>query len=589
MIYIQTYRYNLKICFKKGMINSLKKIKNFIKQHIVIILTTLIYAIISFINLGTLTNPQTFWKAEIQNDFVEFEVKDNPKYISKMRYFFGVIAGDYDIYISQDGTSYEFLESIEKNYEFSWNDINVGKTINKMKIVSKTDNTYIGEIQLYDKDGEKIFLKDLNGNAELLIDEPDTVPERIGYINSAYFDEIYHARTAYENVHNLDIYEWTHPPLGKLIIAIPIVFLKMNTFAYRLMGNLVGIAMIPIMYLLGLTIFKEKKYANFAAFLIACDGMHFAQTRIATVDSFLVFFIMLSFLFMFRYITLEETDRLKDKLKNLCLSGVFVGMAIATKWTGFYAGLGLAIIFFANLFKRLVIDKVDFSKERLLIIFKEKKWTKEASVIIANCAVFFIWIPIFIYALSYFPFYRNGRITDWASFWEVQSNMYNYHSKLEATHFFSSSWYTWPLMLKPVWYFERDYGIDGYSTISGMGNPIIWWIGIIGIIYTIIKLLMKLDKKSWMITIPILSMFLPYVGITRVMFLYHYFPVVPFMMLAIVNLMKKITEKTRKNYILLAVASIILIAFIYFYPVISGLVVPKSYIDSTKWLSTWYY
>ena len=39
----------------------------------------------------------------------------------------------------------------------------------------------------------------------------------------------------------------------------------------------------------------------------------------------------------------------KAKLKNLFLSGLFIGLSIATKWTGLYAGLALAIVFFVDL------------------------------------------------------------------------------------------------------------------------------------------------------------------------------------------------------------------------------------------------
>jgi len=46
------------------------------------------------------------------------------------------------------------------------------------------------------------------------------VPETITYKNGTYFDEIYHARTAYENVVNVYPYEISHPPLGKLILSL---------------------------------------------------------------------------------------------------------------------------------------------------------------------------------------------------------------------------------------------------------------------------------------------------------------------------------------------------------------------------------
>lgn len=43
------------------------------------------------------------------------------------------------------------------------------------------------------------------------------MPQAPSYYNGTYFDEIYHARTAYEMREGMSIYEWTHPPLGKYL------------------------------------------------------------------------------------------------------------------------------------------------------------------------------------------------------------------------------------------------------------------------------------------------------------------------------------------------------------------------------------
>ena len=54
-----------------------------------------------------------------------------------------------------------------------------------------------------------------------MFDENDTFPaDGISFRNSTYFDEIYHARTAYEFLHGLPTYETTHPPLGKVILRV---------------------------------------------------------------------------------------------------------------------------------------------------------------------------------------------------------------------------------------------------------------------------------------------------------------------------------------------------------------------------------
>jgi dolichyl-phosphate-mannose--protein O-mannosyl transferase len=59
--------------------------------------------------------------------------------------------------------------------------------------------------------------------------------------------------------------------------------------------------MLPVMYLLAKQLTHRTDISTVAMLLMALDSMHFTQTRIATVDSYAVFFIMLMYLFMFRY------------------------------------------------------------------------------------------------------------------------------------------------------------------------------------------------------------------------------------------------------------------------------------------------
>jgi dolichyl-phosphate-mannose--protein O-mannosyl transferase len=91
--------------------------------------------------------------------------------------------------------------------------------------------------------------------------------------------------------------------------------------------------------------------------LFAFDFMHFTQTRIATIDTYAVFFILLMYLFMWRFVS-------GGKLRDLALSGLFFGLGAASKWTGIYAGAGLGVIWLAYWFtkrkeERVWRDKVD--------------------------------------------------------------------------------------------------------------------------------------------------------------------------------------------------------------------------------------
>ena len=570
---------------RKSSKSKFKTIKSWLRDNsrklgkvdwLIIGIMVVVYSVISFINLGSFTNPQTFLEFQYSGEEASFTLAE-AKEISHIRMYSGSEVGSYDIFISSDGNNYEQATTVTQNSVFAWNDFQIDKSFQYLKIISKNEGSYVGEIQLYDNYGNKVELTAESETAKLLIDEKDTVPATISYLNSTYFDEIYFARSAYEYIHGIPTVEWVHPPLGKLIMAIPVLLFGMSTFAYRLMGNIAGILMIPVIYSLAKNIFKNRKWAILAGLLMMFDCFHFAQTRMGTVDSFLVLFIMLSALFMYKYIVLENDAKLKTKLGNLFLSGLFIGCAIATKWTGLYAGLALAIVFFANMIYRNV--------------GKHKEKDKDLGKIILACFVFFVGIPLLIYVLSYllFPVVYPGKVEGISGLIKQTQDMYTYHSTLEATHPFTSEWYTWPAMIKPVWYYVGYFGGDMKGTIVGIGNPAIWWFGIIASIFVLIMALLRRKREDWFILVFILATWLPYVFIGRIMFMYHYFPTLPFIMLAIVALIKFITEKIRNNSVYLFYVGVVILLFTYFYPVISGMITSDKYIETIRWLSTWYF
>ena len=102
------------------------------------------------------------------------------------------------------------------------------------------------------------------------------------------------------------------------------------------------------------------------------------------------------------------------------------------------------------------------------------------------------------------------------------------------------------------------------------------------------KASMKNKKKETLfILVFILCNWLPYLLIGRVMFLYHFFPTLPFVMLAIVAFLKWITEKFQNNSFYVFYVAVVILFFVLFYPVISGSLTTSNYVDSLKWLSSW--
>ncbi len=530
-------------------------------DYIILLVMILIYSLFSFYNLGSFDNPNTF-----TNKNIDIKLKENQK-ISKIRYFTGHQMNSLDISFENENKN----TNIETNlsYVFSWNDVNVSSNVDVIHI-KLDEESFIGEIALYDELGNKLNNNEFTVNRKEVVDEGNVIPNSISNYNSTYFDEIYFARTAYEYANDLEAYEWIHPPLGKILISIPIKLFKMAPFYYRFMSNLAGILMIPVLYILGKRIFKKTIYALLPALFMMIDTFHFAHTRMCQIDGFLVLFILLSFLFMYEYINSDKKS-LNKKLLYLFLSGLFMGLALCTKWTASAFALALAIIFFYHFIKNYNnIDKKDRKK-----------------IIIANI-FFFVIIPIIIYISLYllFPNMYYFKTDSLPKIIEITKSMYDYHSSLKAPHDFYSRFYTWPFMIKPVWYYTSSIS-NMKATISGFGNPILWWSSAISIIYLIYNSIKNKNKDSLLILIVYVCLFIPYLFITRGMFLYHYFPMLPFAFLSLTFLIKKIDERVKNSYFYVSFLVLVIFFSYYFYPIVSATYIENSLANSLKWLSTW--
>ena len=223
-----------------------------------------------------------------------------------------------------------------------------------------------------------------------------------------------------------------------------------------------------------------------------------------------------------------------------------------------------------------------------MIIILLKKDSNLRKIFI-TCIIAFILIPLIIYLVSYvcFPNVYNYVNNGIKGLIYQTKDMYKYHSELTVTHPYQSSWYEWPFMIRPVWLYYSNYGGNLVSTISGIGNPFIWWIGALASIILMIKTFVKKEMDNIFIVIFILCSYVPYIFIGRAMFMYHYFPTLPFVMLAIVALMKYITEKSKTTMYYKFYIALVIIAFLVFYPVSSGMVTTNEYVDSLRWISTW--
>ena len=564
-------------------------------------LLTIIYAVISFWQLGSTTFPTTTWQPAVEKQEIVLN-------FGKIEKFDAI----YTIYGEGDNNSnpqsYQIgtqdIHLFGSNDLQQWQEITVLKQGNiytysiqegyweyqYIKLVTTNKNNSLTEIGFRNLAHSNFLpvtiLQDEYKNtkypAKMLIDEQDKLVLSPTYYDQAYFDEIYHVRNAWEIANRQYMYASVHPLLGTNIIALSIHLFGMHPFAWRLPGAIASVLMLPVLYGILKHLLKRDYLSLIGSFLLAADFMHITTARIATLEPFSILFILCSFYWMLKYCRSNfYTLPMWKGILYLFLSGIFMGLSIATKWTGCYAAIGLAIMLFTNWIQRFLEYKKD--KETHQQFFKILLTT------MLSCILFFIIIPIVIYCISYIPdkIFRNEPWTI-ANVWKQAQQMYHYHVNLNATHPYQSTWFQWILDLRPMWYYV---GIKGnvFHTISCFSNPLLTWIGLPAILFTTYRTLCKKDIVGWYIVVGYFSGLLPWIiYVQRIVFAYHFYPTSLFTIIAIVYCINLLNNR-KMSIVVSAYLAAYLALFILFLPVITGFGTSQQFARFLAWLPGWYF
>jgi dolichyl-phosphate-mannose-protein mannosyltransferase len=476
---------------------------------------------------------------------------------------------------------------------YKWHEVTVQQTTRYLKIDFNYSpaNPVITELSVISTEDQQVSVASVNGldsgnqDLSVLIDEQDEVQYPATYMTQTYFDEIYFVKTAEQYLHLQSPYEWTHPPLGKLIIAAGITVFGFNPFGWRIIGVAAATLMITLIYLLGKKLFGTWIGAFASAFLLTFDFMHFTMARMGTVDTYVVFFALASQLFFLIYLKNVLKNGWKTPIQPLFLAILFFALGFSTKWLVLYGFAAQLALLAALRLKEVLKLKKGLSGK--LYVFTDPPFA---------AVLGFLLLAGLIYFLTYIPDMLAGRsVLDVLG---LQGAMYNYHATLEATHPFSSSWWSWPFMLKPLWLYVAYLPGNVKSTIVLLGNPAVWWVGFVSVISIVVVSLSNFVKSAGnrlgkvglpaiFIAVFFFFQWVPYMLISRITFIYHFYLNVPFLCLASAYFISKYWSSRWVKVAALAFFAVVVALFALFYPVISGVPAANSWIDSLKWLNGW--
>jgi len=373
---------------------------------------------------------------------------------------------------------------------------------------------------------------------------------RVFWLNepkNEYFDEVYHAFTAREMLHGKVAawgwwsqaperfaYEWTHPPLAKLGMVVGMMVFGENALGWRMPGAILGFVSVMLVYLIAKTIFKDE-WVGILAAVFSLEGLVLVMSRIGMNDIYFLTFMLASFYFLLK--------------KKYFWSAFCLGLAGASKWS---------VVWFVP-----IVFVVQVGLRRKLV------WNN----------VWFLIVPPLVYLASYLPLLFNGLGFD--TFVGVQKQMWWYHTRLSATHPYTSPWWSWPFLMRPIWLYTGLASLNRIKNIYAFGNPVVFWGGIIAMVVIFYKSLVIRERRLGVVVFSYLMFFVSWSLSPRIMFIYHYLPSLPFLAIALGVVLRRY-QKIIVPFFLLA-----LIVFVYFYPHWAGFPVPRWLDNSYYWFSSW--
>jgi dolichyl-phosphate-mannose-protein mannosyltransferase len=468
----------------------------------------------------------------------------------------------------------------------------------------------------------------------------------LGRFNTLVFDEVYYAKFANNYLTNTPFFDG-HPPLSKYLIAIGIWignrlpigrdsvnFLTgsaLTTWSYRWLNALTGSFIPLVISAIAYALSQRRSFALIAGTLAAMDGLFLVESRYALNNVYLVIFGLLGQWFVLlslRFVksTTEKPARRKWIL-FLSLAGVFFGASISIKWNGLWFLFSIYLLWGIGWLFRLINRINQSPKSNEFNLENSGFRTPLYRLTQINFFCFLLClavIPFIFYWLIWIP---HIHLDPRFGFIEVQRQILVYHKNVGSgkdIHPYCSNWYSWILMMRTVAYFYRVGNRDEDPTlheaslpltpdrviydVHAMGNPFLWWFSSAAIgllIWTLLDRWKQLptltNLRSSLNSSPashdlwtglfIVTSYganlLPWVGVTRCVFLYHYMGASVYAGLALAWFVDRWFRSRDYQVIGLSVMLIVAGAFIFWMPIYLGLPLTKTQYQMRIWFEGW--
>lgn len=382
---------------------------------------------------------------------------------------------------------------------------------------------------------------------------------RVGMPHKMMFDEIYYVPAARTFLAQSRLLNVEHPPLAKELIALGIRLLGDSPLGWRFMSTLAGTATVVAVFAIVQLMTGRLRAALIAGVLAILNFTIFVQARIATLDVFMAAFLTVA-------IAMIAWTMKSGGWGKWIAASVLLGAATACKWAAapYVAFAGLAF---------LLLKRGD-----------PRRWPGLRPL---PALALLGAVSIATYFATFLPiFHFSADPLTWQGLLPLQKYMYEQQVQVLPSHIYQSSWWSWPLLIRPIWYLYEP--IEGAQRgVLMIGNPLIMWGGLIAVAACLWGWLKSRSPRLlaafalWTASVAIFAIIPKSLG-----FYYYYYPSSIFLVIAIAAVFDHWRDRLGRWDEGFTLAALVLA--LYFFPALSAMPLdgPKAFHHWT-WLPSW--
>lgn len=436
---------------------------------------------------------------------------------------------------------------------------------------------------------------------------------RLGQFNELVFDEVYYARFASQYWLGEPFFP-SHPPLSHYLIALAmglgslfpvnpdhvneLTGVLRSTWSYRWLNALVGSTIPLLLGAIAYQLTQRRRLTILVMGLAALDGLLLVESRYALNNIYLIFFGLAGQALILTYLR-------QQKWYWLIGGGICLAAAGSVKWNGFAFLLGVYLLWaiaWGQWWYKSCFNKPHDDNESTQFL-STPFWQAWLTISPGPLILWLGVLPLVTYSVIWIPhLWLNPDYASWQGFLRIQWETWQYHRRIGNSpdiHPYCSAWYTWPLMLRPIAYYYKQIGEFKLVTdVHCLANPILLWftsgaivgVGIHSRLPRRLQVTLPQDEGlGWYIGINYATNLLPWVGISRCTFFYHYLPSYLFTILALAWILDCLLNHLYRwsKVIAWGMIGAIVVGFWFWSPIFLGLPLTPQGFSLRMWFRSW--